>query len=100
MEELKGQAAAKQIEEWKKEHGDVFACTVGESICYLKKPDRKTMKYVASVGDDPIRGNEVLLDCCWLGGDEAIKTDDELFFGVSGQLNEIIQIKEAAIKKL
>lgn len=98
--ELKGTATAEQIEKWKKAHGSLFKAEVGESVCYLKTPDRKTMGYVATLGNNPIRANEALLQNCWLGGDEAIKTDDELFFGVSAKLAEIVQVKDAEITKL
>lgn len=100
MTELKGTATAEQIADWKKKHGDVFKVEVGGSACYLKKPDRKTMSYVATLGNNPVRANEALLQNCWLGGDESIKTDDEKFFGVSAKLAEIVQIKEAEITKL
>ncbi len=100
MSELKGKATAEQISEWKKKYGDIFKVEVGDSVCYLKKPDRKTMSYVATLGNNPVRANEALLENCWLSGDENIKTDDEKFFGVSAQLSEIVQIKEAEITKL
>lgn len=100
MGEIKGKADAEQIASWKKKHGDVFQIQVENSVCYVKKPDRKTIKYMASVGNDPIRANEVLLENCWLGGDGAIKTDDSLFLGVSSKLAEIVEIKEAEISKL
>lgn len=100
MSELKGTATAEQISEWKNKHGNVFKAVVGDSVCYLKKPDRKTMSYVATLGNNPIRANEVLLENCWLGGDESIKTDDENFYGVSAKLNEIVAIKDAEITKL
>jgi hypothetical protein len=98
--DLKGTATAEQIADWKKKHGDIFKVVVGDSVCYLKKPDRKTMSYVATLGNNPIRANEALLQNCWLGGDESIKTDDEKFFGVSAKLNEIVEIKDAEIVKL
>lgn len=100
MSELKGTATAEQISEWKKRYGDIFKVGVGDSVCYMKKPDRKTMSYVATLGNNPIRANEVLLENCWLGGDESIKTDDEKFYGVSAKLNEIVAIKDAEITKL
>ena len=100
MSELKGTATAEQIAVWKKKHGDIFKVEVGDSVCYLKKPDRKTVKYVASVGNDPIRGNEILLENCWLGGDDAIKTDDSLFYGASSRLKEIVEVKDSELKKL
>lgn len=90
-----------QVQSWKNAHGDVYAVTVEGSICYLKKPDRQTFRAITSVGQsDPIRGNEILLDNCWLGGDESIKTNDEKFFAVSGQLAKIIEIKQSDLKKL
>lgn len=99
--ESKGQATAAEIAVWKREHGDVYQVTVGGSACYLKKPDRTTLKMVAAVGgSDPVRANEVLLENCWLGGDESVKTDDEKFFGVSAKLAELVTVKEAELKKL
>jgi len=100
MSELKGTATGEQIADWKKKYGDIFKVEVGDSVCYLKKPDRKTMSYVATLRENPVRSNEVLLQNCWLGGDESIKTDDEKFYGVSGKLNETVEIKEAEITKL
>ena len=100
MNELKGTATSEQIGDWKKKHGDIFKVEVGDSVCYLKKPDRKTMSYAASLGNSPIRANEALVQNCWLGGDESIKTEDEKFFGVSAKLNEIVEIKDAEITKL
>lgn len=98
---LTGTATEEQIAHWKALHKDIYEIEVDGSTCYLKKPDRATMKAVASVGtSDPIRANEILLENCWLGGDETIKTDDEKFFGVSSKLVKLIEIKEAELKKL
>lgn len=99
--ELTGMATAEQIAKWKAVYGEVFEITVDNSVCYLRKPDRATMKAIASIGaTDPIRSNEVMIENCWLGGDNTIKTDDEKFFGVSSQLANIIEIKQAELKKL
>ena len=49
---------------------------------------------------DPIKFNEIMLANCWLGGSEAIKTDDDLFLGASGKLAELIEVKEAELVKL
>lgn len=96
-----GMASQSTIESWKQKHDDVFMIEVGDSVCYLKKPDRKTMALVATLGNiNPIRANEALLQNCWLGGDENIKNDDGLFFGVSAKLAEIVEVKEAEITKL
>jgi hypothetical protein len=90
-----------QIESWKKHHGDVYMIDVDGHKAYLKKPDRKTLSYATSVGGkDPIKFNEILLQNCWLGGDEAIKKDDTLFLSAGQVLGELIQVKEASIAKL
>ena len=90
-----------KIEKWKAIHGDVFQVSVDGHVAYLKKPTRKTLGAAAVIGKaDPMKYNEILLTNCWIEGDEAIKTDDSLFLGVSAQLAEMIEIKEAEIKKL
>lgn len=98
--QLKGQVDQEQINKWKAVHKDVYAVTVDGSICYLKKPNRATMSHMATLSSNPIRANEVLLNDTWLAGDESIKTDDDKFFGVTSQLAQIIEIKEAELKKL
>lgn len=99
--ELIGQATPEQVAEWKKKHGDVFAIKVGGHICYLRKPDRKTLAYCNSVGKvDMIKYNETLLNNCFIGGSEDVKTDDKLFYGASGQLLNIIEVAEASLEKL
>lgn len=99
--ELKGRATAEQIAMWKSRHGEVYEVAVDGSAGYLKKPDRKTIKAVAAIGGaDPISGSEVLLANCWLGGDETLKTDDGKFFAVSRKLAELVEVKQADLKKL
>lgn len=98
---LTGEASPEQVNAWKQQHGDVYIVKVEGSAGYLRKPDRDTMKAVASIGSsDPVRSNEVLLENCWLGGDESIKTDDAKFFGVSATLAELVEVKAAELKKL
>lgn len=100
--ELIGQATPEQIAEWKKKNNNnVSAIIVDGHICYLKVPDRKTMSAASSLGmKDPLKFNEIILENCFLGGSEAIKTDDSLFLSASGKLNELIEIKEAELVKL
>ena len=90
-----------QIEAWKKKWGDVFCVTVGDKVAYLKRPSRQALSAAAVVGkNDPMKYNEILLNNCWLAGDEEIKSDDSLFLGVSAKLGELVEIKEAELKKL
>lgn len=90
-----------QIAEWKAKHGDIFRITVGDKVCYLKKPSRKALGYAAMAGkDNPLRYNEAILNDCWLDGDEDIKTNDDLFLSISPKLAELIELKEAELEKL
>ena len=90
-----------KITEWKAKHGDVFQVEVDGRVAYLKRPDRKVLGAAAVTGkSDPMKYNEVILNNCWLEGDEEIRTNDPMFLGVSAQLAEIIEIKEATLKKL
>ena len=41
-----------------------------------------------------------ILNDCFLGGDEEIKTNDAYFLAVSSKLSEIIEVKEAKLVKL
>ena len=90
-----------KISVWKAKHGDVFQVEVDGRVAYLKRPDRKVLGAAAVTGkSDPMKYNEVILNNCWLEGDEEIRTNDAMFLGVSAQLAEIIEIKEATLKKL
>lgn len=90
-----------QIQEWKKQYKDIFVISVEDKKAYLHTPNRKTLSYASTLATkDPLRFNEVILENCWLGGDEEIKTDDALFLAVSSKLPDLIQIKEATLEKL
>ena len=90
-----------QIQEWKNQYKDIFVISVEDKKVYLRTPDRKTLSYASTLATkDPLKFNEVILDNCWLGGDEEIKTNDELFLAVSSKLPDLIQIKEATLEKL
>lgn len=97
---LKGQATREEIAKWKEKWGDVYSVQVDESICYLHKPNRNTLSAMSTLSNDAIRSSEFLLNNCWLGGDEAIKTDDEKFLGVVSQLGELVKVKSAHLEKL
>jgi hypothetical protein len=99
--QAKGQATPEQIAVWKNLHGEVFEVRVDDSVAYLKKPDRAAIKAMAACAQsDPIRSSEVLLENCWLGGDETVKTDNGKFLAVSGTLSQLVEVKTAELKKL
>ena len=99
--ELIGQAAPEQIEAWKEKYGEVFAIKVDGHVCYLHKPDRKTISYASVAGKtDPLKFNETLLRECWLGGSEAVRKDDDKFLAAGGVLDRLVEVKEAELEKL
>jgi hypothetical protein len=92
---------AEWVAEWKEKHGEIFRITVEDKACYLKKPSRKALGYAAMAGkDNPLKFNEVILNDCWLAGDEEIKTNDDLFLSVAPKLTELIEVKSAEMEKL
>ena len=73
--------------------------TTISAVAYLKNPTRKIISMATAVGGkDPIKFGELILQNCWLGGDERIKTDDELFLSANAILGELIKIKSATLK--
>ena len=90
-----------QIAKWKAKYGDVFMVEVEGKKGYLRKPDRKVLSYAFSKGQhDPLAMSEVILTSCWLEGDEELRTDDSYFLAINTQIDQLVEIKTAEIKKL
>ena len=74
---LIGVVTDEQIAVWKKQHKTVYELIIDDAVCYLRKPTRVELAAATSVsGNDPYQFNEQLLNSCWLGGADIIKTDD------------------------
>jgi hypothetical protein len=90
-----------KIEEWKRQYGAVYRIKVEDKVCYLKSPSRKTLGYASMAAKtNPLKFNEVVLNDCWLAGNEEIKTDDSLFLSISPRLDELFEVKETELEKL
>jgi len=100
MEKQTGQASAEQIAQWKDKYGEVYAIQADNKVCYVRKPDRKTLAYVSTLQHNPIKMAETMLNNCWVGGCEEFKTDDSLFLGACQKLGALVQVKEADLVKL
>lgn len=97
---LIGQVDNDQITAWKEKYGDVFGIVVEDHIAYLRKPDRKILGFASTAGKtNNVKFNETLLNNCFIGGSDRIKTDDDYFMGACSQLAEIITVKEAELVK-
>jgi hypothetical protein len=97
----------KKIEDWKKQYGEIFEIEVPKDDSgievyrgYLRKPDRKTLSYVMAIqAKNPIAAKEALLENCFMGGDNEIKTEDDAFMSACTVLDSLIVIRLASIKK-
>jgi hypothetical protein len=95
-----------QTDALKAKHGTVFELVATDKdgsnpkYAYLKKPDRKLVSYCASIQRDIIKSNEAMLNGCWIEGDDEIKTDNDYFLNVQGQLGSLIEEKVVELKKL
>ena len=100
-ERLSGEVPSERVAMWRNLHRDVFSVKSYDKICYLRRPDRMTLKAADAVGmNDPMRYNEILLENCWLGGDDEIKSNDVYFLNVVPVLPELVDFGRAEIKKL
>jgi hypothetical protein len=78
-----------------------FEITVGDKTAYLKGVDRKTISMATTIaGEDKVKICELILDACWIEGDEEIRDDDEYFLGAMAQIQGLISIKTSSLKKL
>ncbi len=98
---LIGLATPEQIEAWKKSHKAIYELIIDDAICYLRKPTRQELSAATALSNsDPLLFNEQLLNSCWLGGADIIKTEDEYFYAAGGELAKIIEAKTAELKKI
>ena len=95
------EVSQKQINAWKEEHGEIFRFDVGDKVCFLRTPTRKALSFAAVAAQtDPMKYNEVILEDCWLAGDEEIKTDNGLFLSISAYIPSLVEIREVKMAKL
>jgi hypothetical protein len=108
-----GEVAAEQIEAWRKQHKEVYTIEVDDDDCthvgYLRKPDigvlsKMSRLSVVVTAEGDVQQNAVeagiyMIDACWLGGDTAIRTDDDLLFAAAQTANMLYKAKTARIKK-
>ncbi len=94
------------ISMWKKQYGEVFCLTVKaegedkpELTGYFRKPNIEILS-AASSAPNPVHQGNILFENCWLGGDEAVSTDDEARMGAIAQLAQLFKPRVASLKKV
>jgi hypothetical protein len=89
------------IEKMKAEHGGVFEVVYDGTTILLAKPSRKIVSLALAKGKtDALAMSEVLIQNCWLGGDESLKTDVGLAISLMPRVDEILGVKQLEIKNL
>lgn len=70
---------------------------------YARKPDRMVFASVSKLvtGSDPLRANEAFLKSTYVGGDDLnlIMTNDEALRSIDSAMVEILNVKQATLKK-
>ncbi|MCX6232436.1 MAG: hypothetical protein NTZ33_12945 [Bacteroidetes bacterium] len=90
-----------EINEFKKEFGNVYLLVVEGKKAYIHKPTRNIMDLAALASrTKDSQFNETILKNCWLAGDKELVEDDDYFFSAGKQLGSIIKYKEAELKEL
>ena len=93
--------AQKEADKVKETGAKVHELTVEDKIAYLRSPNRMVMSLAMAEQSkgDIVGMAEVLLENCWISGDDEIKTDDAYFLGAMSEIEDIIEIKSASLKK-
>lgn len=105
---LIGQADDAQIAEWKRKYDGAWSYETPDGrICYLKNVDRRVLGLATTNATDVNKGQldsvkfaEIIVENCWLGGDDAIRDEDKYFMGLTQRIGGIVEIVSGDLKKL
>lgn len=97
-----------QLQSWKKRWGAIYQIDVplddeGEKVAtaWFKKPGIDVISASARfMESDPVKGVNIIMESCWLGGDEVIREDDEARLSCMQSLGKLLTIRTSSIKKL
>ena len=90
-----------QVAAWKKKYDGVFvARTADGKVGYLRRPDRKILALAAVEGGrDNLKQKEIIINNCWLGGDEALKIQDKYFLVLAAVVDRMIEVVELTLEE-
>lgn len=91
----------KQINDWKEQYGSVYELPVEDKVAYLREPKMKDFKraFTAMQDHGDLAFGEEMINVLFIGGDEAIKTNDEYFLPARKEIKEFFNFDEAEITK-
>ena len=102
---IDGGVTEADIIKWKNQHGKVMLIEIEEDDtvhhAYFKRPTLNTMAAVTKVGKtNEVESAKIMLNDCWLGGSEAVKSDVVLFMEAAKQLSKIFDSCTSRLKNL
>lgn len=91
-----------QLEDWKAKYKAVHILTVENFVGYLRNIDRRTLSAAMNKisRSDIVGAAEIILENCWLGGDDEIKKDDDVFGATVTVIGDLLQTKKAELENL
>lgn len=95
-----------QIERWKREHGTVFRYTATREgsepkVGYFKKISPQTMDaYESLLKRSKLMADDVIIENCWLGGDEEVVKNDDYRMGLRDWLGLLLVKVEGEMLEL
>lgn len=101
-----GGVTEETVAKWKKEHGRVWELDVPvrDKVHrgYLRKMKRHEFSRASTFisRDEPYKLGEYALENCWLGGDEEILNDEDLFIGAAFQAGQIFDFPKGTIQEV
>ena len=79
-----------------------LTCETGEE-CIIRHPAIKTtnkvLNYLFGENRDMLKAGKIILDDCWIAGDDVIRTDEELNGEVAFAASTTVEFKIAEVKK-
>jgi hypothetical protein len=71
-----------------------------QKVGFVRKPTRDELSAALTIKNDPLKQVEELLLDCWLGGDEELLKDEDLFQGAAATFMELMEISKGTLTKL
>lgn len=101
--EQNGTLTEQEIAKLKARHGRIYVVEVEDDdetyVAYFKRPDMSTLAAMTKMAkSDDIQAGKILVENCFVGGSEAVKTDPALFVATVGQLGHVVGSVKARIK--
>ena len=102
-----GGVSKSRMASWKKEFGKVHKIEVkvseSEKVTgYLREPSRDQYGTCAQIAQKKtaLAGGEFILNNCWLGGDDRIKSDDKVYISAAISAMELFDFLPSSISEV